>query len=280
VLSLFAQGQHIITLVQEILKHPQYLTFIRKAKKNQKKNPSLINLEFKPIIVLLNNSLTTLRDKTNCCPNFHSNQLLLCNTISEKKSYVRGNTYYLLLDKISCKCHWTRETNPRWWLILILKYNFLSSNFSFCFVSFVLFLLFLLCVLCVLFLFAVFYFGIVLLFMHLLLTLDRNHTYSQTMMYLVCIYVSYLLKSVKHLNDRIISLREKVRAHEPATFYWSACTKSEKWASCICMLEVSILHLSMSLLLDFRTDKRQRDIYCFTFHWYVYWSNTHNLTSK
>ena len=108
-LSLFAQGQHIITLVQEILKHPQYLTFIRKAKKkkkkNQKKNPSLINLEFKPIIVLLNNSLTTLRDKTNCCPNFHSNQRLLCNTISEKKSYVRGNTYYLLLDKISCKCH-------------------------------------------------------------------------------------------------------------------------------------------------------------------------------
>lgn len=37
-------GQHIITLAQEILKHPQHLIFIKKA---IKKKSSLINLEFK-----------------------------------------------------------------------------------------------------------------------------------------------------------------------------------------------------------------------------------------
>ena len=51
----------------------------------------------------------------------------------------------------------------------------------------------------------------------------------------------------KHFHDCIMSLAGEIWAHKAIIssplFYWSACTKPEKWAACICVLGAYILPL-------------------------------------
>jgi len=83
--------------------------------------------------------------------------------------------------------------------------------------------------------------------------------------------VDILIESGMHLHDCIISQRRDAWVHainltNSATFFY-LCTKSGKWAVCICVLclVVSILHISTIFLLDFEL-LRQCGIFFFSFH--------------
>ena len=74
----------------------------------------------------------------------------------------------------------------------------------------------------------------------------------------------------KHLRDRIISKRRDVWGHKkyltPPFFYWSACMKPGKWASCVCVLGVSILPFSTYLRFYFGIIPTVWYFFCFSIY--------------
>jgi hypothetical protein len=66
----------------------------------------------------------------------------------------------------------------------------------------------------------------------------------------------------------------------PATFYWSFCTKSWKWAVFICVLGVWIFSFSTISHLDFEVVLISGTIiFCFSFCYRLYWSVPYQWTN-
>ena len=94
---------------------------------------------------------------------------------------------------------------------------------------------------------------------HMTISVTRRLNISCIMLFKITLFarlyvrVGILLIWDMHLHDRIISLRGEVWVHETslasATFHWSACSKSGKWA---------IMHLCVKCI-DFGIGERERE---------------------
>jgi len=83
------------------------------------------------------------------------------------------------------------------------------------------------------------------------------------------VVVVILLTCVKHLQDRIISLRGDVWVHKtsltPPFVLEVPVPRQESEKSCLCVLGISMLPLSTILIFDFKV------FFCFHFIIYTYW---------